>query len=278
MGTPSPAAGYVLTLSESELRRYRLMADQAKGLEADLWAKAGILAGATVADVGCGPAATALAMAELVGPTGQVIGIERDPDARAQARALVAAAGVTNVSVVGGEAKATGLRPGSVDVAVMRHVLAHNGGDEGQIVGHLAELVRPGGWVYLVDVDLTALRIRPMDPDLADMSERYAAFHRQLGNDPLIGLGLATLLRDAGLVDVEHRGTFTIFPAPVGLRPPPWVARAAMIAAGTITAADADRWTGALEAMDRLEERPTVFVAQFCALGRRPASGAGLPG
>ncbi|MDP9102029.1 MAG: methyltransferase domain-containing protein [Actinomycetota bacterium] len=266
-----PSADYVLSLSESELRRYQVMAAQARVLEADLWDRAGIASGAAVADVGCGPAATAVAMAQVVGPSGSVVGVERDPDALAQARSLVAAGGVSNVTLRAGEAARTGLEPGSVDVAVMRHVLAHNGSHELEIVRHLAEVVRPGGWVYLVDVDLTGFRVLPMDPRLADMSARYAEFHTGIGNDPMIGLRLGNMLRDAGLVDVEHHGRFSIFPAPPGLRPPPWVAREAMVAAGTISADDADRWTTALEAMDASEERPTVFIAQFFALGRRPS-------
>jgi ubiquinone/menaquinone biosynthesis C-methylase UbiE len=51
------ASGYVLTLSEDELRRYRFMADAARQIEQDLWQTAGITPGATVADVGCGPGA-----------------------------------------------------------------------------------------------------------------------------------------------------------------------------------------------------------------------------
>jgi hypothetical protein len=72
-----------------------------------------------------------------------------------------------------GDAAATGLAPGSLDVAVLRHVLAHNGGREQTIVDHLASSVRPGGCVHLVDVDYTAVRMPPVDQDLEDLSGRY---------------------------------------------------------------------------------------------------------
>lgn len=69
-----------------------------------------------------------------------------------------------NADVRRGQATDTGLGADSFDVAVLRHVLAHNGGTEQAIVDHLAALVRPGGAVYLVDVDLTAPAERPPVP------------------------------------------------------------------------------------------------------------------
>jgi hypothetical protein len=65
------------------------------------------------------------------------------------------------VAVRQGRAEATGLAAGSLAVVLLRHVLAHNGGAEDTIVGHLASLVRPGGCLYLVDADLSAIRVVP---------------------------------------------------------------------------------------------------------------------
>lgn len=163
---------YVLTLTDSELQRYQLMAERARDDEAELWAKAGIAQGSVVIDVGCSPAATAVAMAQVVGQAGRVIGVERDPGALQCAQQLIDRTSVTNLELRAGDATATGVQPGIADVAVMRHVLAHNGGREQEIVDHLATLVRPGAWVFLVDVDLTAQRMWPGVPHLADLGRR----------------------------------------------------------------------------------------------------------
>ena len=88
----------------------------------------------------------------------------------------VAAAADTTRGSGQDEAAATGLEPGSVDVAVMRHVLAHNGGAEAEIVRHLADVVRPGGSVYLVDVDLTA--IRQVDGEFDAIETLYGVGYR----------------------------------------------------------------------------------------------------
>ena len=129
------------------------MAEQARADEADLWELAGIGPGGRVADVGCGPGAMLPALSAAVGVDGRVHAVDADPAAVAAASALAAAAGLANVSVAEGRADRTGLEAGSLDVVMLRHVLAHNGGAEDAIVGHLATLVRPGGCLYLVDTD-----------------------------------------------------------------------------------------------------------------------------
>jgi SAM-dependent methyltransferase len=206
----------------------------------------------------------------LVGSSGRVIGVEREDAALAAARQVVAQSGVANVELRQGVATDTGLPPGSLDVAMTRHVLAHNGGDEQRIVDHLASLVHSGGCVYLVDVDLSAIRILDHDPDVGDISDRYVEFHAARGNDPLVGLKLGKLLAQAGLDVVDFTGLYNIVPMPPGMRPPPWAAREAMIAQGTVTQQDVDRWGAALERMDAAAVRPTVFAPVFIALGRKP--------
>ena len=260
---------YTLAISDAEVGRYMMMAERAQASEADLWARAGIVPGATVADVGCGPAAMSVVLGRTVGPSGRVIGIDRDEASLASARRVVADAGAENVELRRGAATATGLEGGSVDVAVARHVLAHNGPDEQRIVDHLAGLVRPGGSVYLVDIDGTALRIIDGDPALSDLSDRYVEFHHGRGNDLQVGLRLARLLDQSGLHVEEYRGAYQILAAPPGLRPPPWAAREAMLAEGVVSTDDIARWEAAFERMDRATSRPTIFAPNFIAIGRK---------
>jgi SAM-dependent methyltransferase len=256
-------------MSDAEVARYRRMAENARAAELDDWVNAGIVPGATVADIGCGPAAVSVVLAEIVGPEGRVIGVERDPDALAQARTMVEHAGVGNVELRAGDAAETGVPAGSVDVAMMRHVLAHNGGHEQAVVDHLAGLVRPEGCVYLIDVDLTAGRGLHDDPDLDDLHDRYVEFHRTLGNDPSVGLRLAQFLSRADLEVVQHSGRWDILTPQPGIRPPSWAARDAMVQAGVANEADVARWDAAFARKDALPEQPTMFIPLFVAVGRR---------
>ncbi len=259
---------YPLQLSDVELARYQFMAETAAASEADLWTAAGVVDGAAVADVGCGPGAVSAVLARLVGPTGRVVAVDRDPNAVAAARA----AGAANLTVSEGAADDTGLEPASVDTVMIRHVLAHNGGREQAIVDHAATLVRPGGRVYLADIDMSAFRLRPKDARLVDLDDRYNEWHSRRGNDLSVGLRLGELLTGAGLEDVAHHGRYQIFPSRPGFRTPAWAALDALAADGLATPEDIDHWAAAFEEYDAMEVRPTMFVALFFAIGRRPAS------
>ena len=261
---------YALALSDVEVARYLRMAESAHRSEARQWAIMGIGDGTTVADVGCGPGALSTLLAGLVGPSGRVWAVDQNPQAVATAEQLAARLGLANVRCQVGQASATGLARGSVDVAVMRHVLAHNGGHEQAIVDHLATLVRPGGFVYLVDVEAWGVRMRPEVPDLIDLSDRYFAFQAARGNDVSVGLRLGDLITAAGLELVELAGHYDIIPFHPGSRPPSWAARQVLVDAGAATTDDVARWAAAFERIDAEGDGcVTTFVPLFSAIGRR---------
>ncbi len=228
--------------------------------------------GAEVADVGCGPGAVSIALAEAVGPRGTVYAVDRDPQALGIAEQLAQEAGVANVRISEGSATASGLAQESVDVVMMRHVLAHNGGAEQQIVDHLATLARPGGAVYLVDVELTGMRMRSSTPvpEMAELSAAYAEFHAQRGNDLSVGLRLGELLERAGLEHIDHSGIYQILQPPPDFRPPAFAARGQMLASGVINQDDVARWERAWSRFSTGELTATVFVPLFFGVGRKP--------
>lgn len=263
-------ADYVLSLNESEIQRYQLMAQMALAAEVDQWAAAGVVPGAVIADVGCGPGAITVELAKLVGPSGTVWAVDQDPEALSVADSLTAAAGLKNVWTRHGLATATGLEPGSVDLVMMRHVLAHNGGAEQAIVDHLASLARPGGAVYLLDIEGSAMRYRPDLPLIQEFTGRYAELHARRGNDLSVGLRLDELLENAGLVVEEFSGRYAIVKPPPGVRPPMWSAKDLMIAEGLATQADFARWEAGIEKLARDGVQITFFAPSFVAVGRRP--------
>ncbi len=266
----SAGAAYALRLDDGESARYALMADWARRQEGDLWELAGLRPGARVADVGCGPGAVLAVLAGIVGPDGDAVGVDADPDAVERARAHLAATGTRSAAVRVGRAEDTGLEPGSFDAVVLRHVLAHNGGAEQRIVDHLARLVRPGGHVLLVDVDAAAGVTWPQHPDLDDLQQRYHRWHAARGNDLRVGRRLPELLDAAGTTVAAFRGWFQTGQHPPGLRGPAWAARDALVADGLATAQDVERWAAAFAEFDARPERPTTSLAFFAAVGRRP--------
>jgi SAM-dependent methyltransferase len=132
-------------------------------------ADGGVGPGMRVVDVGCGTGSVSLLAAELVGSSGAVTGVDRDPEVLEAARARARSLGVTNVAYVRAEitgstdegwdrgASGVGTLPaGSFDALVGRFVLMHQR-DPAAALAEAARLVRPGGSIVLVESVMAAL-------------------------------------------------------------------------------------------------------------------------
>src|SRR5437868_6496458 len=69
---------YTLYSSDTERARLMRQAEQLRGSTEQLFRAAGIGPGQRVLDIGSGAGDVAMIVADLVGPTGEVIGIDRD--------------------------------------------------------------------------------------------------------------------------------------------------------------------------------------------------------
>lgn len=270
MSQPQGQPAYALQISEEEVARYRLMAAHALARESRLLQRAGVVAGARIVDVGCGPGVVLAELARIAGPSGEVVGVEPDAASRAIAARTIAEGRLDNARVVDARGDATGLPEGQWDVVMVRHVLYHAGADAAAIVRHAAELVRPGGHVYLVDTCGSGIFVYPPLPEVRDQVARYHEFQRSRGNDPDIGLSLHALLDAAGLVLSEHEAYINVVPGSAMSSGGPLVAaQRAMLAAGAITEAEAQRFA---EVRTRVGADPLsrLYSPLFVAIGRRP--------
>src|SRR5512140_1780945 len=68
---------YVLGTHEEELARLGLQHRVWRPVVLDCWQRAGLTVGKRVLDVGAGPGYATVDLAEIVGPTGEVIALER---------------------------------------------------------------------------------------------------------------------------------------------------------------------------------------------------------
>src|SRR5438105_15439523 len=68
---------YVLGTHEQELARLGLQHRVWRPVTLDCWRRAGIARGKRVLDIGAGPGYAAIDLAEIVGPTGEVLALER---------------------------------------------------------------------------------------------------------------------------------------------------------------------------------------------------------
>jgi len=116
---------YVLGRSENEERSLQERAKFFNPSTRRLFEDAGITTGMKVLDIGCGPGDVSFLAAELVGPTGRVVGVDMNPAIVATARARAQAAGTTQVSFIAGDIRHVGLED-SFDAVMGRFVLMYS--------------------------------------------------------------------------------------------------------------------------------------------------------
>jgi SAM-dependent methyltransferase len=147
---PRTDALYVLGSSEHERQRLMAQAESLAPFTRRFLLAAGLAPGMRVLDVGCGPGDVALLAAELVGPAGAVVGVDRDPAALATARARAAA--TPQATFVEGDFRA--LPTGEpFDAVIGRCVLTHQAEPVAAILSLLPHL-RPGGIVAFQEPDM----------------------------------------------------------------------------------------------------------------------------
>ena len=121
---------------------------------------AGLKPGMRVADIGCGGGQVTVDLAELVGVTGHVVGVDVSRAQLAQAHRLADQLRLANVSLVEASALSTRLPSGSFDLVYCRYLLLHLMEPEAAL-GEMHRLLRPGGVLVCEDGDLTSAGSEP---------------------------------------------------------------------------------------------------------------------
>lgn len=196
------SADYVLGGSEAERVRLRSQAAEHEASARWLLDAAVVAQGSRVLDVGCGPIGILALLAEAVGSDGEVVGLEREPRFVEMARAEVARLELENVTIVEGDALASGLDRESFDFVHERLVMV-NVPERRELLAEMVSLAVPGGVVALEDIDNVSWLCEPPDESWTALLDAFHHVFRDGGGDPFIGRRLPTLLRDAGVVDVR---------------------------------------------------------------------------
>jgi SAM-dependent methyltransferase len=259
---------YVLGSADPEIER---LDGQAGWLEQPtrlLLRQSGIEPGMRVLDLGTGLGHVAFALGELVGPTGQVLGI--DSDERMVAMASQRTNGRAHVRFAKGDVRSwTSDQP--FDAVVGRLILFHLP-DAVSVVRHHLGHLRPGGRFVALDYDRGSCRPEP-PVAMYDPYRRYGlAGFRSARADPVIGTRLALLLSGAGLAGTQSIGAQGYI-APDDPRGPAMLAGVVrslapqIVAAGIATAGDLgldtlqDRLAAAMQAARAVMLPPALVAA-----------------
>jgi SAM-dependent methyltransferase len=256
---------YPFIVSPAELERIRRQSARFAPATRRVFQEAGLGPGRRVLDVGCGTGDSTRLVATLVGPTGAVVGIDRD--ARMLAAAREGEPAEAPVELIEGDFRTAPL-PGPFDAAVGRFILTF----QEDLVGALRAVtrqVRPGGAVAFVEIDRSPTF--PSIPPLPLWQQVGALVGEALtrtGTGRHTGLQLAPAMLEAGLVDVRVQVVDAFLQAP-GDRFGSW-SLVELLRSMMPTLEEAGIVTAASIGLDTLEERLVAEVGTVRGVGRGP--------
>jgi len=195
---------YALGSAETEIARLRAQAVLMAEPTAVLLQRGGIASGMRVLDLGCGPGDVSFQIADMVGPDGSVVGLDRDAAQLAAANTRRHERGITTVEFVQGDAR-TFVADRLFDAVVCRLLLMHLPRPAEALAHHLQNL-RPGGTFIAVDYDTSGAHACPEMPLYSQVTTWLQAGFRHVGAEPNMGLRLPELFERANLDGVGTLG------------------------------------------------------------------------
>ena len=167
---------YALGHSEQELQRLSRQGQALGPFTRQLFEEAGISRGMRVLDVGCGGGDVAFLAADLVGPNGKVMGVDRERRAVDWANARATSQATSNVNFSEGDPAEMEFDH-KFDAIVGRLVLMYYP-DPVDTIRKLMRHVRPGGLIVFQEMDLANARSLPV----ASVFERSVTWIKQTLN------------------------------------------------------------------------------------------------
>ena len=204
MTATNPSFNYPLGSTDAEHERLIRQAQWVNPHTERCFREAGIGPGQRVLDIGSGVGDVSLLAARLVGPSGDVVGIERDVRSLTRARIRAVEAGLRNVSFVQGDVSQ--VPDGNpFDAAVGRYILFFFP-DPVLVLRSLSRLVRPGGVFVFQEPHLDSFleRCRRLPLWSVGASLMLETFHRT-GANLNLGPKLSQILQEAGLKALTTR-------------------------------------------------------------------------
>ena len=196
--TDQVATDYALGYTDAEHERLIRQATTIAPYTERLFREAGIRPGQRVLDLGSGLGDVAMLLARLVGPSGEIVGIERDAKSVKRANARVTAACLHNVRFL--NADVNNISSDKLfDAAVGRFILMFLP-DPVSVLRSVIRLVRPGGVVAFHEPTwIPMLALGDRLPLWSCVLRLIHATILRSGANPEMGLALYSIFQEIGL-------------------------------------------------------------------------------
>lgn len=197
MTTDQGDQGYVLGHSDRELERLERQATFFGDMTRDVLMRAGLEPGMRVLDLGCGVGDVSMIAADLVGPHGEVVGIDISPDALAIAARRAAASGRITTQFQHTSIDDYQSFDG-FDAIVGRFIMVHLPKAR-ETLARIAGAARPEAIIAFAELDLGTVSATGDTPLLDQCVHWIAEVYRRAGLDPNPGTALFATFKAVGM-------------------------------------------------------------------------------
>jgi SAM-dependent methyltransferase len=211
---------YVLNGTDEDLKRLLRISEVSVESTRIAIQRAGVRPGWSAIECGCGPLGALPLLAEAVGQSGRVVGIDVNDRAIGRARSVMETLGVTNVKVVVGDLHTTAAAAlgAPFDVAFSRQFFLHQP-DPARTFGCIGELLRPGG-VLIAQEPFRSPSWRS-HPHISHLSAHWELLYESIeraGTPHQSVEDLPRFARAAGFEVTSMSGFVIVFPPEMGLQ------------------------------------------------------------
>jgi SAM-dependent methyltransferase len=213
MAPINPDRDYVLGTGDDEVARLALQHLVWRPRVWDAWRQAGFTSGQTLLDIGCGPGHASLDLAEVVGPSGRVIALDRSSRFLDALRAGCQRRGFDQVEARELDLDEDPLPPFAADGAWCRWVFAFVKRPRA-LLEQIAQALRPRGVLVMHEYfDYSTWRMAPRCTEVEEFVHMVMDSWRAQGGEPDIGLSLPGWLDELGLAIKSIRPIIDVVPA-----------------------------------------------------------------
>jgi len=189
---------YLLGTHEEELARLGLQHRVWRAVALDCWQRAGITVGKRVLDIGAGPGYAAIDLAEIVGPAGEVVALERSRNFIRAIEETCRARSLTNVKVFELDLMQDELPKGAYDFLWCRWVVSFVN-DPSRLIKKLGAVMPKGSVAIFHEYGhYETWRFFPRLPMQELFREHVIATWRESGGEPDGAVQLPALLPENG--------------------------------------------------------------------------------
>lgn len=261
---------YIIGTNDLEVKRLGLQHTLWRESALGAWRRAGIRPGMRVLDLGCGPGYASFDLAELVGPEGEVVGVDQSEFFLKALEHGARIRGLDNIRTVHAAIDAFDWPDVEFDAVWTRWVLCFLPDPKSALDGIVRSL-RPGGvFVAQEYVDYRSFRLEPSEPVFDIFVDAVDASWRHFEADPNVARRFPAWFAELGLeVDELTPVHYAARPAdPIFRWPISWLEEAPsrLVELGFLSQDDANEFNAFIE---RRKADPATLLMTPCVLTSR---------